>query len=54
LHSSNSLSMHFGTFQLTHEGINKPVKDLDIALKNHEMNSDEFSVLAFGETRVYE
>ena len=53
LHSSNSLSMHFGTFQLTHEGIHKPVKDLAIALKKYEMNSDEFRVLAFGETRVY-
>ncbi len=53
LHSSNSLSMHFGTFQLTHEGINKPVKDLATALREYEMNSDEFRVLGFGETKTY-
>jgi len=54
LHSSNSISMHFGTFQLTHEGINQPVKDLAVALNKYEMSADIFRVLAFGETRAYE
>jgi L-ascorbate metabolism protein UlaG (beta-lactamase superfamily) len=53
LHSSNSVSMHFGTFQLTHEGIDQPVKDLAIALVKHEINADVFRVLAFGETKEY-
>ncbi len=54
LHSSNSLSMHFGTFQLTHEGISQPVTDLAVALKKYEISADIFRVLEFGETRVYE
>ena len=53
LHSTHSLSMHFGTFQLTHEGIDKPVKDLAVALNKYQIKSDVFRVLAFGETKVY-
>jgi len=54
LHSANSVSMHFGTFQLTHEGIDRPVKDLAVALREKELSADVFRVLAFGETIVYE
>ena len=51
LHSANSISMHFGTFQLTYEAVGQPVIDLGVALKKHNISPDRFQVLAFGESR---
>ena len=52
LHSANSISMHFGTFQLTYEGVGQPEIDLGVALEKHNIDADRFQVLAFGESRV--
>jgi L-ascorbate metabolism protein UlaG (beta-lactamase superfamily) len=48
-----SLGMHFGTFQLTDEGIDAPVLALRRALAQAGVAQEEFDVLAFGETRAY-
>jgi hypothetical protein len=45
--------MHFGTFQLTDEGIDAPVLALRRALSQAGVPQEEFDVLAFGETRAY-
>ncbi len=46
-----SVAMHFGTFQLTDEGINAPLEALAAARMAHGVDPEEFSALAFGETR---
>jgi L-ascorbate metabolism protein UlaG (beta-lactamase superfamily) len=45
-----SLAMHFGTFQLTDEGIDEPVRALAAARETHGVGADAFRALAFGET----
>lgn len=47
--SEKSISIHFGTFQLTHEGINRPKLDLEIAKQKHGLKEEEFVALKFGE-----
>lgn len=42
LKSRFSLGCHFGTFQLTDEGIDDPVNDLEIAKKKFNVKSEEF------------
>jgi L-ascorbate metabolism protein UlaG (beta-lactamase superfamily) len=49
LKSKLSIGMHFGTFQLTDEGIDDPVIDLKSALNKHHLRA--FDVMEFGETR---
>ena len=51
LSSRQSIGMHFGTFQLTWEGIDEPVEELGRALGDAGVDADEFWVLAPGETR---
>jgi L-ascorbate metabolism protein UlaG (beta-lactamase superfamily) len=53
LRPRRSLGMHFGTFQLTDEGIDAPVLALRRALAQAGVAQEEFDVLAFGETRAY-
>jgi len=48
-----SIGMHFGTFQLTDEAIDEPVRALERARVDHGVSADAFDVLEFGETRVY-
>ena len=48
-----SIGMHFGTFQLTDEAIDEPVAALARARSATGVSNDEFSVLDFGETRVF-
>ena len=48
-----SLAMHFGTFQLTDEGIDEPVRALTAALPANGLAASDFAVPAFGETRLY-
>jgi len=48
-----SLGMHFGTFQLTDEGIDEPVSALRRARAEAGVPEREFDILGFGETRAY-
>jgi L-ascorbate metabolism protein UlaG (beta-lactamase superfamily) len=50
LGATRSVGMHFGTFQLTTEGISDPVKELEKALQAEEVPSSWFQVLDFGES----
>ncbi len=52
LESPRSLAMHFGTFQLTTEGIDEPLRALDAALDAHGIARTTFRALAFGESVV--
>ena len=48
-----SIGMHFGTFQLTTEGIDEPQRALDAALRARGISVSRFHTLAFGgATRV--
>jgi L-ascorbate metabolism protein UlaG (beta-lactamase superfamily) len=50
LRSERSIGMHFGTFQLTYEGIDTPLLELAVAREKHGVSATEFDVLAVGET----
>lgn len=52
LNSKVSLAIHFGTFQLTLESIEQPIKDLAIALKEHRLSEQSFLTLKPGATHV--
>jgi L-ascorbate metabolism protein UlaG (beta-lactamase superfamily) len=45
-----SIGMHFGTFQLTTEGIDAPARHLAEALRAHNVPDGRFQTLAFGES----
>jgi L-ascorbate metabolism protein UlaG (beta-lactamase superfamily) len=45
-----SIAMHFGTFQLTDEAIDEPIRALRAALVERGVDENEFRVPAFGET----
>jgi L-ascorbate metabolism protein UlaG (beta-lactamase superfamily) len=45
-----SIAMHFGTFQLTDEGIDEPVQRLRESLARHGVEAGCFRIPAFGET----
>lgn len=51
--SRRSLGMHFGTFQLTDEAIDAPLKDLAEARTKYGVAKEEFDTLDFGETRFF-
>ena len=48
-----SVGMHFGTFQLTDEGIDAPVEALDAARREAGLDADVFTTLDIGETRLF-
>jgi L-ascorbate metabolism protein UlaG (beta-lactamase superfamily) len=48
-----SIGMHFGTFQLTDEGIDEPLRALERARDAHGVSPDAFDVLDFGETKLF-
>jgi L-ascorbate metabolism protein UlaG (beta-lactamase superfamily) len=50
LEASESLGMHFGTFQLTNEGIDEPVRALDEARRARGIEASRFRTLGFGES----
>jgi L-ascorbate metabolism protein UlaG (beta-lactamase superfamily) len=52
LGAKQSLGMHFGTFQLTTEAIDEPLRALDIARREHHVPTDRFRTLDFGESFV--
>ena len=45
-----SIGMHFGTFQLTDEGIDEPIHELRAALRKHHVPENQFIVPEFGQT----
>lgn len=49
LGAERSLAIHFNTFQLTDEMIDRPVQDLAVALREHEVADGQFLVLREGE-----
>jgi len=48
--SRESIGMHFGTFQLTTEGIDEPVRALEQARQAHHIPESSFRALRFGES----
>ncbi|EEF58710.1 MBL fold metallo-hydrolase [Pedosphaera parvula] len=50
LGARQSIGMHFGTFQLTDEGIDEPLVALRSALKSKAVDAEKFRTLDFGET----
>jgi L-ascorbate metabolism protein UlaG (beta-lactamase superfamily) len=50
LEASQSVGMHFGTFQLTVEGIDEPLRALDEACRSRNVPRSRFKTLAFGES----
>ncbi len=53
LGSSQSIGMHFGTFQLSTEAIDQPQIDLKAALLRECIGESRFLTLPEGETRIY-
>ena len=50
LGSPSSIGMHFGTFPMTIEGIDEPLRALDEARREHHIPPEQFRVLDFGES----
>jgi L-ascorbate metabolism protein UlaG (beta-lactamase superfamily) len=50
LEARRGIGMHFGTFQLTTEGIDEPIAALDRACRERQIAEGQFTVLGFGET----
>jgi L-ascorbate metabolism protein UlaG (beta-lactamase superfamily) len=48
-----SVGMHFGTFQLTDEAIDEPLRALERARANAGISAEAFRVLGFGESAVF-
>lgn len=50
LGAHRSLGIHFGTWQLTDEGIDSPIQDLAIARDVNGVSKDAFEAANFGQT----
>jgi len=50
LEASESVGMHFGTFQMTTEGIDEPLRALEQALSAQNISPSRFRTLRFGES----
>jgi L-ascorbate metabolism protein UlaG (beta-lactamase superfamily) len=50
IEASQSVGMHFGTFQLTVEGIDEPLRALEAACREHAVPPAQFRTLPFGES----
>ncbi|HET6957260.1 MAG TPA: MBL fold metallo-hydrolase [Vicinamibacterales bacterium] len=50
LQASRSVAMHYGTFQLTTEAIDEPVRALDEARRANGVTAEQFSAIAPGES----
>ena len=48
--AAESIGMHFGTFQMTAEGIDEPLRALDEARQAKAIPSSRFHTLGFGES----
>jgi L-ascorbate metabolism protein UlaG (beta-lactamase superfamily) len=53
LGARQSIGMHFGTFNLTDEGIDDPLRALEAARDAHGVPARDFATLDFGETRMF-
>jgi len=53
LRATFSIGMHFGTFQLTKEGIDEPLRALDEARRARSVPASAFRALRFGESAVF-
>lgn len=53
LGAKQSIGIHFGTFQLTNESIDRPVKDLHSVLDQKKIVRNEFLTLEEGSTRLF-
>jgi len=53
LNSQKSMAIHFGTFQLTYEGIDQPITDLKKAVTDLQVPETDFIVPEFGQTIVF-
>ena len=49
LAARRSIAMHFGTFQLTPEGIDEPVRELAQALRERGVPAERFRTTEVGE-----
>ena len=49
LGAPESIAMHFGTFQLTNEGIDEPLRALEEARRANNVPADQFRALEFGD-----
>jgi L-ascorbate metabolism protein UlaG (beta-lactamase superfamily) len=50
LEASDSIGTHFGTFQMTNEGIDEPLRALEQALRAKNIPASRFRALEFGES----
>jgi L-ascorbate metabolism protein UlaG (beta-lactamase superfamily) len=50
LGASESIAMHFGTFQMTAEGIDEPVRALEEARRAKSVPASAFRILGFGDS----
>jgi L-ascorbate metabolism protein UlaG (beta-lactamase superfamily) len=50
LEAAESIGMHFGTFQMTTEGMDEPLRALDDAMRAHNVAPRRFRTLGFGES----
>jgi L-ascorbate metabolism protein UlaG (beta-lactamase superfamily) len=50
LEAPESIGMHFGTFQLTTEGIDEPLRALEHAREAHNVPASRFRTIGFGES----
>ena len=50
LEASETVGMHFGTFQMTTEGINEPLRALEDACRARSVAPSRFRTLGFGES----
>lgn len=53
LGATRSIAMHFGTFQLTDEGIGEPTRDLGLSLKAKNIPKTQFMILDQGQALSY-
>jgi N-acyl-phosphatidylethanolamine-hydrolysing phospholipase D len=53
LQAKHSIPIHYGTFQLSDEGINEPLVDLEKALSELQINSQKFHPLLEGASRNF-
>ena len=54
LGAKRSVGVHWGTFELTDESLDQPPKDLALAVKSQGLQTQDFSVMAVGETRFFQ
>lgn len=53
LGADRSIAMHFGTFQLTDEGIDEPERDLKLMLEKYKIPDNKFLILDQGQAVSY-